>query len=190
MRIENDRIPRRLLLLRSLEHFGTNLCGGGILGKAAAWMMASLSLCFSYLALRFLWPGRAARLDEWIPLGKVDELPSGEVDTTWVGQQGIYLIRQATSDGEVIVALRAACTHLGCMTHWDTALRQFVCPCHGSAFDIEGRRLRGPARRPLERSAIRIRDGVLEVNLHRSIRQGIDSRPDPQSFVKISGEPI
>lgn len=190
MHSEPKKISRRFVLRRTLESLATSLYGGSILGKAAAWMIGTLSVCFTYLGIRFLWPARPARLGEWIRLGRIDEMPSGEVDTAWVHQWGIYLIRWATPEGETIAALRVACTHLGCMTHWDAALRQFVCPCHGSAFDMEGKRLRGPARRPLERCAVRLRDGLVEVNLRRTIPQQSENWPSRQSHGKNSAEPM
>lgn len=46
-------------------------------------------------------------------------------------------------------ALSPVCTHLGCLV--DIQGAELVCPCHDSAFDREGRVLRGPAQRPLRR---------------------------------------
>jgi cytochrome b6-f complex iron-sulfur subunit len=45
--------------------------------------------------------------------------------------------------------LSPVCTHLGCLV--DVEGTELVCPCHDSAFDREGRVLRGPAQRPLRR---------------------------------------
>lgn len=42
-------------------------------------------------------------------------------------------------------ALKAECTHLGCIAPWDARSQKFVCPCHGSEYDAEGVVLRGPA---------------------------------------------
>ena len=40
----------------------------------------------------------------------------------------------------------ASCTHLGCVpTKVDTGLNGWVCPCHGSIFDVTGRVIKGPA---------------------------------------------
>ncbi len=40
----------------------------------------------------------------------------------------------------------ANCTHLGCVpTKVDTGLNGWVCPCHGSIFDVTGRVIKGPA---------------------------------------------
>ena len=40
----------------------------------------------------------------------------------------------------------ANCTHLGCVpTKVDTGLEGWLCPCHGSKFDVTGRVMKGPA---------------------------------------------
>ncbi|MCH7530504.1 MAG: Rieske (2Fe-2S) protein [Gemmatimonadetes bacterium] len=46
-------------------------------------------------------------------------------------------------------ALLVRCTHRGCQP--DPVGDRFVCPCHGSEFDLEGAVLRGPAERSLLR---------------------------------------
>jgi menaquinol-cytochrome c reductase iron-sulfur subunit len=53
--------------------------------------------------------------------------------------------------GEGVVAFGPHCTHLGCAYHWEAARGQFFCPCHSSAFSVEGKVLSGPAPRPLDR---------------------------------------
>lgn len=46
-------------------------------------------------------------------------------------------------------ALQPVCTHLGCTVEWQAEQNQFVCPCHGSRYDAEGRVTHGPAPRSL-----------------------------------------
>lgn len=43
------------------------------------------------------------------------------------------------------------CTHLGCVVPWNKAENKFKCPCHGSQYDANGMKIRGPA--PLVRAA-------------------------------------
>lgn len=45
--------------------------------------------------------------------------------------------------------ISAKCTHLGCTVEWQADRRKFVCPCHGSEFDDQGRVTQGPAASPL-----------------------------------------
>lgn len=47
-------------------------------------------------------------------------------------------------------ALCAVCTHMGCVVPWVPARGRYVCPCHASEYDHEGRVLRGPAPLPLQ----------------------------------------
>ena len=46
-------------------------------------------------------------------------------------------------------ALSLACTHLGCTV--EAKGDDFLCPCHGSRFDAEGKPQNGPAAKPLRR---------------------------------------
>lgn len=41
--------------------------------------------------------------------------------------------------------VNAVCTHLGCVVPWNAAENKFVCPCHGSQYNSEGKVVRGPA---------------------------------------------
>jgi cytochrome b6-f complex iron-sulfur subunit len=41
--------------------------------------------------------------------------------------------------------LNAVCTHLGCVVPWNAAENKFICPCHGSQYNNEGKVVRGPA---------------------------------------------
>ena len=42
-------------------------------------------------------------------------------------------------------AINAVCTHLGCVVPWNRAANKFMCPCHGSQYDPDGKVIRGPA---------------------------------------------
>jgi cytochrome b6-f complex iron-sulfur subunit len=41
--------------------------------------------------------------------------------------------------------INAVCTHLGCVVPWNAAENKFMCPCHGSQYDANGKVVRGPA---------------------------------------------
>ncbi len=59
-----------------------------------------------------------------------------------------YLV--ITQDSTVApYAIKPICTHLGCIVNWKPEQNRFVCPCHGSQYDAQGRVVRGPARRSL-----------------------------------------
>ena len=58
----------------------------------------------------------------------------------------------------------AHCTHMGCILNFDNQTEQFNCPCHKSRFDIDGTRLRGPAKRDLDKIAFKIKNKTLFVD--------------------------
>lgn len=45
--------------------------------------------------------------------------------------------------------IKPVCTHLGCTVEWKVAQNRFVCPCHGSQYDSQGRVVHGPAAKDL-----------------------------------------
>jgi len=68
-----------------------------------------------------------------------------------LGLRGDAYVLLPGQDGGALrnYALKAECTHLGCLVQWDPRGKKFLCPCHGSQYDSEGSVLRGPAPHPL-----------------------------------------
>jgi Rieske Fe-S protein len=52
-------------------------------------------------------------------------------------------------DDSEIVGRSLTCTHFGCRVHWSDEKAQYLCACHGGAFDVHGRPVSGPPHRPL-----------------------------------------
>ena len=50
-----------------------------------------------------------------------------------------------------VAAIYKVCTHLGCIYDWTPANERFECPCHGSKYRLDGRRIEAPAPRTLDR---------------------------------------
>lgn len=50
-----------------------------------------------------------------------------------------------------VAAIYKVCTHLGCIYMWTPANNRFECPCHGSKYRLDGRRIESPAPRSLDR---------------------------------------
>ncbi|NMD72406.1 ubiquinol-cytochrome c reductase iron-sulfur subunit [Bacillus sp. DNRA2] len=65
--------------------------------------------------------------------------------------EGIYIVNMGK---EGWLALEFLCTHLQCAVSYDDASKQFLCPCHGGAFDMKGNVLYGPIPKPLQRRVI------------------------------------
>jgi len=63
-------------------------------------------------------------------------------------------------------AISSVCTHLGCLVSEHQQSKGYMCPCHGSMFDGDGRVLSGPAPRGLD---------WLEISLAADGRLMVDS---------------
>lgn len=55
------------------------------------------------------------------------------------------------------------CTHMGCILNIDEKNKKFVCPCHNSEFNMEGKRLKGPAKRDLDILSFKIENEILYI---------------------------
>lgn len=74
------------------------------------------------------------------------------LDTTM--EDGAERMYQATDETGAITGVAAiykVCTHLGCIYKWNDASNRFECPCHGSKYRLDGRRIQSPAPRTLDR---------------------------------------
>src|SRR5579872_394951 len=72
------------------------------------------------------------------PVTTVAKLGSGAVPFSANGVVG-YVIRDTSEpDKEEIIAMSAACTHMGCIVNWEEKDRKFFCPCHGGTFTEYG----------------------------------------------------
>jgi cytochrome b6-f complex iron-sulfur subunit len=58
--------------------------------------------------------------------------------------------------------LNAVCTHLGCVVPWNAAENKFICPCHGSQYNNEGKVVRGPAPLSLALAHTNVEDDVVQ----------------------------
>jgi Rieske Fe-S protein len=76
----------------------------------------------------------------------------------------VFLIRGPTDD---VTAFSTICPHLGCIVEHDDEKKQFVCPCHDSAFSEKGAVLTGPSHRGLYDLETRVADGRVLVRFQR-----------------------
>lgn len=60
---------------------------------------------------------------------------------------------QAVGESDIsgAAAIYKVCTHLGCIYAWVDANNRYECPCHGSKYRLDGRRIEDPAPRNLDR---------------------------------------
>jgi len=77
-----------------------------------------------------------------------------------------WLVKKEKGD---VVAMSTICTHLGCGIDWDAENKLFICPCHSSVFDIEGKVVSGPAPRSMDTLDIKIENDSIYVK-YRKLR--------------------
>lgn len=74
---------------------------------------------------------------------------------------GDFLV--AHTAAQSFVAVTAICTHQTC-TITGFGNQNYVCPCHGSTFDVNGRVVSGPAFAPLRQFATQFAGNVLTIS--------------------------
>jgi cytochrome b6-f complex iron-sulfur subunit len=111
-----------------------------------------------------------------VEAGPVDTFGMNTVSAFMGGR--FYLARQ--QDGGFI-ALSLRCTHLGCAVSWEENRKRFICPCHSSAFSIDGEVLNPPAVRPLDYYPVMIENGVVKVDTG-TLRERKTSRKDQRTY--------
>ena len=100
--------------------------------------------------------GRAARVFD---AGLLSEYAAHGVYDAFRGD-GFFLVRRERE----IIAISSVCTHKGCKVR-PQADRSFLCKCHGSRFDPNGKVINPPARRDLPRLKV-----ALGANKHVLVR--------------------
>lgn len=88
-----------------------------------------------------------------------EHLTSGEVESTdnvppgqgAIIRDGLKKLAVFRDESGTLHARSAACSHAGCVVHWNPFERCWDCPCHGSHFAVDGSVLNGPAVTPLAR---------------------------------------
>ena len=123
-----------------------------LLKSLGAFTLAALPVGFLTL---FLSPARKKRHRKHLLEVRKSDLP---VRGAWVfREKRLAVVRQE----DHIHALSLVCTHLGCTL--TATPREFICPCHGSRFDFEGRPSQGPATEALNRYEVERADGSVVV---------------------------
>lgn len=84
--------------------------------------------------------------------------------------QGPVLVGRA--DGK-IRAFSAICTHLGCVVQWQSAQKQYLCPCHHGIYDTDGKVVSGPPPRPLKALDTVLKNGQVFVVMEERQKEGV-----------------
>ncbi len=64
-----------------------------------------------------------------------------------------------------LTAFSPVCTHLGCYVNWDNNRKEFLCPCHGGRYNIEGAVIAGPPPKPLARLPYKVEAGKIYLGI-------------------------
>jgi menaquinol-cytochrome c reductase iron-sulfur subunit len=103
--------------------------------------------------------------DNWADAGDVSDIPGGTPCQVRFERAVVdgWKVRNEQSSAWIILdnqrhvtAFSPVCTHLGCAYRWQAEKKQFTCPCHGSAFSVQGDVIAGPASRPLDRYSTKL----------------------------------
>ena len=175
-----DATSRRgFLALASAALFGSSMAIG-FTSLAATHLMWLLGLA------RFMFPNILIEPPTRFKVGFPDALAPGQVETKYIAQFGVWVVKYEFEGQPMVYALKSVCTHLGCTPNWLEAEQKFKCPCHGSGFYKDGVNFEGPAPRPLERYAISMADdGQLLVDKSRTFQEEMGQWKDPASYVSV-----
>jgi Rieske Fe-S protein len=99
--------------------------------------------------------GVTVTVDSTSPLATVGALALVQTSS------GDFLVARTAQN--TFTALTATCTHQVC-TITGVSGSDFVCPCHGSTFDANGRVVAGPAPAPLHQYPAQLANGVLIIS--------------------------
>ena len=78
------------------------------------------------------------------PTRFIVQFPAGDWSSAKV-KATVYVVKHSGN----VKALSNTCSHMQCPVHWDASLNQFLCPCHGGLYDMNGTNIGGPPPKPL-----------------------------------------
>jgi menaquinol-cytochrome c reductase iron-sulfur subunit len=146
---EPESLRRRRFLARAIQVLGACITAGLAL-PGMAYLLA---------------PGRRQSSGAWVEAGSLTRLSLQNPEEVTFRRTRVdgwkvvnekataWLVRLA---GNEVAAFSPHCTHLGCAYHYNSGIREFVCPCHASNFALDGKVLTGPAPRALDRYPVRV----------------------------------
>lgn len=149
------------------------------LGFAIGGIAGAIALGYAIpLANYLVDPSLQRSVEPFEPVGSIDSLqPDRPTVITFMSQvkigweekkveRDVWVVKKP--DGAITV-FSPICPHLGCGYHWNEAKREFICPCHLSIYDINGKVLSGPAPRPLDTLPYKVENGLLYVRYEKFI---------------------
>jgi cytochrome b6-f complex iron-sulfur subunit len=124
-----------------------------------------VGICFAFLKPR----KPPVKEGDFGGLMEAGPVKSFEPDSVTAFVQGQFYLSRLKDGG--FLAISRKCTHLGCTVPWDGDKKQFICPCHASAFDITGDVVSSPAPRALDIHPVIIENDIVKVDTGRRIKR-------------------
>jgi menaquinol-cytochrome c reductase iron-sulfur subunit len=162
---------------RTFLKLGVHSLGAGVAavtaGPAIAYLAYPLSHDTTTGAHGFITAGRLERFKEGQPV-KVDLL-SDKVDGWNRIEQVKIGSAWVVNTGGKLIAYSSVCPHLGCAIDYESASQKFKCPCHRSAYGVDGKIEEGPAPRAMDELEVKEENGLLAIRYLR-FKQGVPDK--------------
>jgi len=112
----------------------------------------------------FLFSGKSNGKKEE-PKNLMEAGPAGSfrINSVTAFRNGRFYLARLADGGFMALSLR--CTHLGCSINWEEDKNRFICPCHSSAFRIDGEVQNPPAPSALDYFPVMIENGIVKVDI-------------------------
>lgn len=129
---------------------------------------------------------RGQTKDGFLPVAKLTELPedgtplrfaiiADKVDSwSLFKQQTIGTVYLRNIAGNVI-AFNDVCPHLGCKIDYKASNKTFFCPCHASAFELDGKKANPIPPRNMDDLEVRVTDGHIWVR-YQNFKRGVEHK--------------
>lgn len=153
-----SRMPRRTLLAGA-----AGAVAAGLVGAVAENALASKP------RPRAAATGELVPQDgQWVPVAAVRDVAGGQVKRFATASTVGFV----TENAGTLLAVSGACTHQGCLLRLNEAAGRLDCPCHRTAFGVDGKLMFSqletmPA--PLPQIQVRTNDGQVEAFLPREV---------------------
>ncbi len=130
-----------------------------VLNRLLVIWTAITSIPFITTIIHFIFPPARMFIGSKV-IGNVDNMEPNTGTVVQLGDRPVIVI--TTETGETI-AYGANCTHLGCVVGFREERGDIYCACHGSAFNLDGDPVSGPAQRPLEKVSVKIENNQITI---------------------------
>ena len=160
----------------SRRRFMTGTAHGAGAIAATAFTLPALAIGFAPVFEKHEQPWQAVgRIEDFDDQSYVPKTITTTGGVGEVGKSTVYVrqfnaeIDGARDEYNAYIAISTRCMHLGCPVRYVAASELFICPCHGGAYDKEGKVADGPPVRPLDRFYTRVKDGLVELGPRYSL---------------------